>query len=121
MTAYAKLGDRIAGNRAFCGYTQRQLAEMVGVHFSYISHIENGTLPHAPSRKLLDAIGKAIHIEPVELYMLSGQFDDTKLHKRALEDMNTAALLLMIEDGLLSSETIATITAMARKLEGDDE
>lgn len=121
MTApYKKLGDRIAGNRVFCDYSQRKLADMAGVHFTYISKIESGNLPTAPGRLTLTRIGQAIHVEPVELFMLAGSFDAGKLHERALENKDTAALLIMLENGQLSAVTLRTIVALAMQMESDE-
>jgi len=113
--AYTRLGARIAGNRAFCGYTQRQLADMCNVHFTYISKIESGNLPQPPSRALLDVIGQKVHIEPHELYILAGSFDADKLHSQALENPRIAALLLMIENEALSTETLDTFMGIIER------
>lgn len=97
MTMQA-LGQRIAGNREFCGYTQEYVAKAIGVSHTYISKIEGGKLPVPPSRETLEGIGKIVHIELSELLILAGSFDNSKLQARAMENKSLAALLLCLED-----------------------
>lgn len=45
------------------GLTQKQLAEKVGVDFTYVSKVENGRLP-APSEATITQLAKALRADP---------------------------------------------------------
>ena len=45
------------------GLTQKQLADMVGVDFTYVSKVENGRLP-APSEATITQLAKALKANP---------------------------------------------------------
>ena len=51
--------------------TQRQLAEQIGVDFSYLSKIENDRLEHTPSLKTLQDLAKALEVDELELMELA--------------------------------------------------
>jgi transcriptional regulator with XRE-family HTH domain len=51
--------------------TQRQLAEKIGVDFSYLSKIENDRLEHTPSLKTLQDLAKALEVDELELMELA--------------------------------------------------
>jgi transcriptional regulator with XRE-family HTH domain len=60
-------GERIRELRKEKRLTLRQLAEMVGVHFTYMSKIENDRLPHTPSLKTIQDLAKSLDADELEL------------------------------------------------------
>jgi transcriptional regulator with XRE-family HTH domain len=54
------------------GTSQRELAKLIGVDFSYISKIENGRLP-PPAADRVIAIAKALGVAPARLLALTGK------------------------------------------------
>ncbi|TET67120.1 MAG: XRE family transcriptional regulator, partial [Dehalococcoidia bacterium] len=52
-------GARLRELRILAGLTQRELAEKIGVDFSYLSKIENGVLP-PPSEKVILRLAEAL-------------------------------------------------------------
>lgn len=72
---YAKLGLRIKDMRVSRGFTQENLAEMVGCNTSHISNIENN---HTKvSLNVLLSIANSLHTS-ID-YLLSNQYDNSSL------------------------------------------
>jgi transcriptional regulator with XRE-family HTH domain len=65
------LGQYIRELRRQRHLTQRQLAERIGVDFSYLSKIENDRLEHMPSLKTLQDLAKALEVDELELMELA--------------------------------------------------
>ena len=51
--------------------TQRELADKVGVDFTYISKIENGRLENSPSEKTIAEIARVLETDINELILLA--------------------------------------------------
>lgn len=66
-----KLGSRIKELRKAQGLTQRQLANQVGIDFTYLSKIENGVMPYSPSVKTLKRFADALRVDELELLRLA--------------------------------------------------
>ena len=60
-------GKEIRALRKTKGLTQRQLAEQVGVDFTYISKIENDRVDHTPSIKTIRRLAEALNADELEL------------------------------------------------------
>jgi HTH-type transcriptional regulator, competence development regulator len=67
------LGARIKELRRQRGFTQRQLAEKVGVDFTYLSKIENDRLEHTPSINTLQDLAQALDVDELELMELANK------------------------------------------------
>src|SRR5258708_38705009 len=67
------LGQRIKQLRWERKFTQRQLAELAGVDFSYLSKIENGKLEHSPSIKTLEDFARILGVDELELMDLANK------------------------------------------------
>jgi len=67
-----EFGTRLKELRIQVSLTQRQLADKVGVDFSYLSKIENGILP-PPSEKLILQLAEALDADKDELIILAGK------------------------------------------------
>ncbi len=65
-------GTALREMRRAAKINQRELAEQIGLDFSYISKIENGKLP-PPSADTVVAICQVLNIEPSELLALTGK------------------------------------------------
>lgn len=64
-------GQRIKTLRRERGLTQRQLAELAEVDFTYLSKIENERLEHTPSIKTIKALAHALEVDELELMSLA--------------------------------------------------
>lgn len=67
-TLEERLGQRIAGQRRAAGFTQAELAEMVGVQPETISRIETGR--RSASLALIVLLSEALGLELYELFHL---------------------------------------------------
>jgi len=70
-------GSRIRRLRRLRRMTQEQLGELTGLHVSYIGQLERGQ--RTPSVKTLDAIAKALQVDPALLVKSAGDGDDESL------------------------------------------
>ena len=65
-------GEALRAIRRETGVTQRELAERVGVDFTYISKLENGRNP-APAADTIVKICRALEVAPEKLLSLTGK------------------------------------------------
>ncbi|MCA9084412.1 MAG: helix-turn-helix transcriptional regulator [Planctomycetaceae bacterium] len=99
------VGQRIREIRKLRNLTQRELAERVGINFTYLSRVENDRLDadQTPREETLQKIAKALNTDADELLLLARRIPDSfrdrilskpgifrrilKLSDSALEDM----------------------------------
>ena len=93
------------------GYTQRELAELLKVSFTYLSKIENGHLDYPPSIDFLNRAAQIFEDDPVRLVGLAGQIDSQSLMERCKHEPKVAELLFMIARGALVTAEIENIFA----------
>lgn len=67
-----EFGRKLRELRTRAGFSQRELAELIGVDFTYLSKIENGTIP-PPSEKVIRRLGEALNADVDELMILAGK------------------------------------------------
>ena len=67
-----QFGAKLRELRKRLSMTQRELAELVGVDFSYLSKIESGVVP-PPSQKVISRIASALKADENELITLAGR------------------------------------------------
>jgi PAS domain S-box-containing protein len=89
-----RFGERLRELRRLKGLTQQQLADRVGVSFTYVSKLETGALP-PPREKTIVALTKALDGEPDELLALAGKIPHELLRR---VDAQTIRLLRSLED-----------------------
>jgi len=65
------VAQRIRAFRKLKGYTQNQLAELLGVSIAVLGSIERGT--RKPDTRMIQKISNALGIEPEELLPPSGK------------------------------------------------
>ncbi len=73
------VGQRIREIRKERNMTQRQLAEKVGINFTYLSRVENDRLDaeQTPREDTLQKIAKALQADADELLLLARRIPDT--------------------------------------------
>jgi len=71
MTEGQKFGAKLRDLRKKSGMTLRELADKVGIDFTYLSKIENGALP-PPSEKVIRKLAEVFNYEQDELLALGG-------------------------------------------------
>src|SRR6266566_9224144 len=95
------LGQYVRELRRQHHLTQRQLAERIGVDFSYISKIENDRLEHTPSIKMLQDLARVLGVDELELMDLANKVpqgfeaiardkDATRFFRRATQTVKSS-------------------------------
>ncbi len=67
------LGPRLRGLRRKHGITQRDVADHLGINFTYVSKIENDRLDFPCSDSLLRGLAALYEVDPDELLALAGR------------------------------------------------
>lgn len=81
-----RFGERLRELRQAKNLSQRDLAEQVGVNFTYISKIENEKLDFAqfPGEELIRKLAKALEADEDELLILAQKIPE-QIKKRVME------------------------------------
>jgi PAS domain S-box-containing protein len=87
-------GERLRDLRKHKGLTQNQLADKVGVSFTYISKLETGALP-PPRERTIVALARVLDTEPDELFGLAEKIPRDLLRK---VDAQTIRMLRSLDD-----------------------
>ena len=94
-------GERIRELRAQRNFSQRELAQKVGIDFTYISKMENNKLDHTPSVETIIRLARALETDELELMELANKMppileklaknqDAMRFFRRATETIKTA-------------------------------
>jgi transcriptional regulator with XRE-family HTH domain len=95
-------GGRVRELRQGKGLTLRDVAEKVGVNFTYLSKIENRKLDFSdyPSEKLIRKLAKALDGDTDELLLLAEKVPD-RIRRRVLERPDAFGKLAGLNDEAL--------------------
>jgi transcriptional regulator with XRE-family HTH domain len=55
------------------GYSQRDLAKLLGVNFSYLSKLENNRAEYPPKEDIIRGLAEYLHLDAEELIVLAGR------------------------------------------------
>jgi|ERR1017187_5003369 transcriptional regulator with XRE-family HTH domain len=66
-------GGRLRELRREKGYTLRQLADLAGVDFTYLSKVENDRLPYTPAAETIRTLARALGVDPLDLLKLANK------------------------------------------------
>jgi transcriptional regulator with XRE-family HTH domain len=96
------VGQRIREIRKQRNLTQRELAERVGINFTYLSRVENDRLDaeQTPREETLQKIAKALRADPDELLLLARRIPDA-FRERILAKPGIFRRILKLSDGAL--------------------
>lgn len=64
-------GSKLRELRREQGMTLRQLAELAGVDYTYLSKVETEKVPYTPSAETIRSIARALGLDPMELLSLA--------------------------------------------------
>lgn len=95
-------GEKFKQYRKHCGYTQRELANLLGVHFTYISKIENGATDYHPSDEFLTNAETHLFLDKGSLFEMSGRIDASKLQALARNSTTVCSVLRRIATGCVT-------------------
>ena len=98
------VGQRIREIRKSRNLTQRELADRVGINFTYLSRVENDRLDdeQTPRAETLQRIAKALDADPDELLLLARRIPDA-YRDRILSRPGVFRKLLNLSDTDLES------------------
>lgn len=90
-----KFGQRLRELRKAKGMTQRELADKVGINFTYLSKLETGVMPR-PGEKIILALAKVLDADLDELFGLA-----RKIPSDIIEQLNAEMVkgLRSLQDG----------------------
>lgn len=86
--------------------TQRDLALATGVHFTYISKIENGTNDMPPSDALLRRMALVLEVDEDALILAAHKLDMKAIQKIAKESPIIARFLRALTRGEISDDVL---------------
>lgn len=103
-TSVTTVGQRIREIRKSRNLTQRELADRVGINFTYLSRVENDRLDdeQTPREETLQRIAKALDADPDELLLLARRIPDA-YRDRILSRPGVFRKLLNLSDTDLES------------------
>ncbi len=96
------VGQRIREIRKTRNLTQRELADRVGINFTYLSRVENDRLDdeQTPREETLQKIARALDADPDELLLLARRIPDA-YRDRILSRPGVFRKLLNLSDSAL--------------------
>lgn len=96
------IGQRIREIRKSRNLTQRELADRVGINFTYLSRVENDRLDdeQTPREETLQRIASALQTDPDELLLLARRIPDA-YRDRILSRPGVFRKLLNLSDSAL--------------------
>ena len=67
-------GELIRQARKNKGYSQRELAKLIGQDFTYLSKLENNRANYAPKEEIIRNLARQLDLDEEELIYLAGRF-----------------------------------------------
>ena len=94
-----RFGERVRALRAAKGYSQRGLAQLVGVSFAYVSKVESGKLDFGdyPSADLIRRLATALDAEEDELLLLAEKIPEA-IRRRFFERPDAFRQIARLDD-----------------------
>lgn len=68
-----RFGKTIQEGRRRKGYSQRKLADLIGVNHTYLSKIENNQVVYAPTLEIIESLANHLKLDAKELGKLAGR------------------------------------------------
>jgi len=114
-------GERLRALRLSRRLTQRQLAELVDLDFTYLSKIENGKAA-PPSETKIRALAGELQTDAEELLSLAGKVSQSAVRETVARDERMGVLFRRLQRGQLSSKQIRELLAVLDEsgVKGDD-
>ena len=66
-------GNLIRQARKDCKYSQRELAKLLKIDFTYLSKLENNRADYAPKEEVISGLAKHLNLNEEELIFLAGR------------------------------------------------
>lgn len=78
-------GQQLREARQSKGYSQRELASLVGVNYTYLSKLENNRSDYPPKEDIIQALAQHLELDATELGYLAGRI--TAEDAKAVQDL----------------------------------
>lgn len=77
-------------------YSQRELAKLVGVNFTYLSKLENDHADYPPSKEVIQSLALHLNLQESELVRLAGRInpEDTEIFQDLFKQYQDMPVLL---------------------------
>ena len=77
-------------------YSQRELAKLIGVNFTYLSKLENDHADYPPSKEVIKALAHHLQLNEQELAQLAGRInpEDTENFQELIKQYQEMPVLL---------------------------
>ena len=77
-------------------YSQRELAKLIGVNFTYLSKLENDHADYPPSKEVIQSLAKHLDLNEAELIQLAGRInpEDTEIFQDLFKQYQEMPILL---------------------------
>ena len=84
-------GKLIRQARKVKGYSQRDLAKVLGIDFTYLSKLENNRADYAPKEEVIRGLARNLDLDEEELIFLAGRIphQEEELLKKHYKSMPT--------------------------------
>lgn len=89
-------GNLIRKARKDQEYSQRELAKIVGVNFTYLSKLENDHADYPPSKEVIQSLARHLDLNEAELTQLAGRInpEDTEIFQDLFKQYQEMPVLL---------------------------
>jgi HTH-type transcriptional regulator, competence development regulator len=89
-------GELIREARRQQEYSQRELASLIGVNYTYLSKLENDRAEYPPSQEVIQSLAHHLQLEEKELTKLAGRInpEDTQIFKDLVKKYQEMPVLL---------------------------
>ena len=89
MKGQENFGEVIKNSRKDKGLSQRKLASLIGIDFTYLSKLENNRVDYPPREDIIRSIAKNLDLNQEELIFLAGRIPerDSELLKQHYQSM----------------------------------
>ena len=77
-------------------YSQRELAKLIGVNFTYLSKLENDHADYPPSKEVIQSLANHLDLDNQELAQLAGRInpEDAEIFKDLIKQYQEMPVLL---------------------------
>ena len=111
--AVDSFGSRIRSARKLKDLTQRQLAEALGIDFTYLSKLENDQPGQSPGEAMIRRLAQLVNEDAEELMALAGKVPVDDLRDRAGKDVVFARFLRTLPG--LSADEVSKLLRQVSK------
>jgi HTH-type transcriptional regulator, competence development regulator len=109
----AAFGQRLRELRKAKFLSQKQLAEMVGLDFTYLSKVETGAMP-PPAEATIRKLADALHVPAESLIALAGRLSEDQSQIVSRRSDLIPDLFRAIGDSKITDEQLKALIAMLK-------